>query len=500
MPAARSRCGSASSTATAGIPTSPQRERAAACRRSNLLGQLRRHHDEAGLVTVAASTSRATCSRQVPPRDRRRADPGRLRAGADQRLADHTVPGRLAAAAAADPRRAGSRAAGADRYQTTASYDALNRVKRLQFSAGRRRHGGASCSPTYNRAGGLEQVRLDDTLYVERIAYDAKGQRTLIAYGNGVMTRYAYDPQTFRLDRLRSERYTKPDDLTYRPTGRGAAGLRLRLRPGRQHPRHPRPHAGQRHPQQPGSAERRRSGPGATAGQRQRARPPLRLRPDLPPAVGHRPGVRPPPDGPTLGATVPRGTDLTRPAPTPRPTATTPWATARARSPQRPGGFTREFTVDAGQQPAAADEGRRQPLRLHLRRQRQHASRDDLAPLRLDHADQMKAFRTQTGRRRTLGARPLPLRRDRPAGEETRPQARRAGRGHPLPRRRVRASPLGQARGRREQPRARDGRPAAHRAYSHRNRSSGRGYRGRATRPGHGRGSCVRKCLPRRPG
>ena len=35
--------------------------------------------------------------------------------------------------------------------------------------------------------------------YVEHIAYNAKGQRLLIAYGNGVMTRHAYDPQTFRL-------------------------------------------------------------------------------------------------------------------------------------------------------------------------------------------------------------------------------------------------------------------------------------------------------------
>ena len=31
----------------------------------------------------------------------------------------------------------------------------------------------------------------------------------LIAYGNGVMTRHAYDPQTFRLARLRTERFTK---------------------------------------------------------------------------------------------------------------------------------------------------------------------------------------------------------------------------------------------------------------------------------------------------
>jgi RHS repeat-associated protein len=71
----------------------------------------------------------------------------------------------------------------------------------------------------YNPAGGLEKVFLDDALYMERIAYDAKGQRALIAYGNGVMTRYAYDPQTFRLKRLRSERYTHPDAATYTPAG-----------------------------------------------------------------------------------------------------------------------------------------------------------------------------------------------------------------------------------------------------------------------------------------
>ena len=72
-------------------------------------------------------------------------------------------------------------------------------------------------------------------MYVQRIAYDAKGQRALIAYGNGVMTRYAYDPHTFRLARLRSEPYTV-DGVTYRPAGAVAAGPRLRLRPGRQHP------------------------------------------------------------------------------------------------------------------------------------------------------------------------------------------------------------------------------------------------------------------------
>ena len=33
------------------------------------------------------------------------------------------------------------------------------------------------------------------------------------------MTRYAYDPHTFRLTRLRTERYTQPERLTYAPAG-----------------------------------------------------------------------------------------------------------------------------------------------------------------------------------------------------------------------------------------------------------------------------------------
>ena len=73
--------------------------------------------------------------------------------------------------------------------------------------------------PHYNRAGALESVTLDGTTYVERIAYNAKGQRALIAYGNSVMTRYAYDPRTIRLVRMRTEGYSQPAALTYRPTG-----------------------------------------------------------------------------------------------------------------------------------------------------------------------------------------------------------------------------------------------------------------------------------------
>ncbi|MGL5942559.1 MAG: SpvB/TcaC N-terminal domain-containing protein [Waterburya sp.] len=103
-------------------------------------------------------------------------------------------------------------------YRTSMTYDALNRPKVMQYPQdveGNRK----VLRPIYNRAGALERVELDSAVYVERIAYNAKGQRVLIAYGNGVMTRYAYDPQTFRLVRLRTEKYAQPDPLTYQPTG-----------------------------------------------------------------------------------------------------------------------------------------------------------------------------------------------------------------------------------------------------------------------------------------
>jgi len=107
-------------------------------------------------------------------------------------------------------------------YVTSMAYDALNRMKAMQYPedvTGNRQE----LLPRYNRAGALEQVTLNGQMFVQRIAYNAKGQRILVAYGNGedgngVMTRYAYDPETFRLLRLRTDRYTH-NDLTYQPNG-----------------------------------------------------------------------------------------------------------------------------------------------------------------------------------------------------------------------------------------------------------------------------------------
>jgi RHS repeat-associated protein len=96
-------------------------------------------------------------------------------------------------------------------------YDALNRPIQLVTP-----HNGATrpnvIQPTYNEANLLEQVnvwlrpsspppeRLNpataDLQAVTNIDYNAKGQRTLIEYGNQARTRYSYDLETFRLTRL----------------------------------------------------------------------------------------------------------------------------------------------------------------------------------------------------------------------------------------------------------------------------------------------------------
>lgn len=106
-------------------------------------------------------------------------------------------------------------------YETTTAYDALNRIKTTQYPQavdGSRN----LLVPQYNHAGALESVQMDGFTYVERIAYNAKGQRILISYGNGFMTRYAYDPHTFRLLRMRTENYTLiPGTVTYHPSAPG---------------------------------------------------------------------------------------------------------------------------------------------------------------------------------------------------------------------------------------------------------------------------------------
>lgn len=103
--------------------------------------------------------------------------------------------------------------------KTSSEYDALNRVTKITLPENVNSER-KEITPTYNRAGTLEKVSYDGTEYVENIAYNAKGQRLLIAFGNDIMTRYVYDNLTFRLLRHRSERNAKTQNgntITYTP-------------------------------------------------------------------------------------------------------------------------------------------------------------------------------------------------------------------------------------------------------------------------------------------
>jgi RHS repeat-associated protein len=186
-----------------GDPAQPLTERSAN-RTLNRLGKLARHYDEAGVLTLDQYDFK-----------------GNLTEKKREVIADSAIAAGLGASGS--PVRSfvvdwDSPSALDGNYQTSLTYDALNRVKTMRYpqdSDGERK----LLRPHYNRAGALESVELNGAIYVERIAYNAKGQRVLIAYGNDVMTRYAYELQTFRLVRLRTERYFHPDLLTYRPSG-----------------------------------------------------------------------------------------------------------------------------------------------------------------------------------------------------------------------------------------------------------------------------------------
>ncbi len=99
-------------------------------------------------------------------------------------------------------------------YATDYTYDVLGRVTSLTYPKdvqGERK----VLRPAYNSAGALESVALDHTQYIRHIAYNTKGQRTLIAYGNNILTRYAYDENTFFLKRMRSEKYSESGEYQY---------------------------------------------------------------------------------------------------------------------------------------------------------------------------------------------------------------------------------------------------------------------------------------------
>jgi RHS repeat-associated protein len=113
-----------------------------------------------------------------------------------------------------------------EQYTSHAEYDAFNRPICLTTPDG------SVNLPTYNEAGLLDKVQaclrgasVDDTTpFVTNINYDAKGQRELVEYANGIYTEYTYDPLTFRVIRILTIR-TKDNaclqdlNYTYDPVG-----------------------------------------------------------------------------------------------------------------------------------------------------------------------------------------------------------------------------------------------------------------------------------------
>jgi RHS repeat-associated protein len=188
----------------------------------NLLGKLFRHHDESGVVTMAEYDFKGNAlrsSRQVLSDDFMLANFKAHVEGTDWNLKAPRADWADAPANLLDTRV----------YETRSAFDALGRAKWSEYPqcANGERY---RLRPGYNHAGALERVDLEGPLaadgsgalepYVQSIAYNAKGQRALIVYGNGLITRYAYDAQTFRLVRLRTDRLgADPAPLGYQPKG-----------------------------------------------------------------------------------------------------------------------------------------------------------------------------------------------------------------------------------------------------------------------------------------
>jgi len=101
-----------------------------------------------------------------------------------------------------------------EQHTSTVAFDALDRPT-SQTSPD-----GSVVYLHYNEANLLERVTAEltggsgTTTFVSNIDYDAKGQRTVIEYGNGAKTTYQYDLETFRLIRMstRRDRASFPDD------------------------------------------------------------------------------------------------------------------------------------------------------------------------------------------------------------------------------------------------------------------------------------------------
>lgn len=106
-------------------------------------------------------------------------------------------------------------------YRTTLTYDALSRAVSVMLpkSVDRARH---VISSHYNEGGLVRSLSVDGREVLREAGYNAKGQRTIAALGNGIMVRRSYETGTFRLLRQRAEHYSNPDPMTFKPSAQAA--------------------------------------------------------------------------------------------------------------------------------------------------------------------------------------------------------------------------------------------------------------------------------------
>jgi len=90
----------------------------------------------------------------------------------------------------------------AETFTATSTYDALGRPILTTLPDD------TVIRPLYNEGNGLDKLEAKlrgvggFRTFLEKQDYDAKGQRQFAEYGNGIITQYFYDPQTFRLTNL----------------------------------------------------------------------------------------------------------------------------------------------------------------------------------------------------------------------------------------------------------------------------------------------------------
>lgn len=178
----------------------------------NLRGQLYQHYEQAGVVTSERFDFKGNLlasSRRLAREYRRVVDWTALTQNTGANITALAEP-------SLEP----------ERFTSRTRYDALNRPVMMVTPSNRVTLPNV-IQPRYNEANLLEQVDvwfrqstvpdglLDpstaDLAAVTNINYNEKGQRTQIEYGNGAITTYRYEEETFRLTRL----------LTMRPQSEG---------------------------------------------------------------------------------------------------------------------------------------------------------------------------------------------------------------------------------------------------------------------------------------